>query len=720
LPQTQADWNSFLAQLNQWAAILQQESHAPNVIPSQLQTFTVAASAAVIAALSATNCTPSVDNSQQYYGAASLKVAIASAGATLALAGYPISIAPASRWFAAFQVYAPAGCTGSLTITTSAGHSVTEAFTVPAAGSWQQVWGLFDLRPYADTQATWKFTFTSTATVWLDGLQMNAVGSPIGKLPKFAGSQMVTGILAYQSNLDGVPNGPVYGRTRGGVLTNGIPSASAGKNWLVNPGFESNIVGTPLNAGLSAGGSASDGWTINVQNAPGFFLLESNGNQRSGAKNLYVTSAQNGQTIGANAVFSYRAYSPQLPVKGGSTLYYGGWRNLQRNQVPPAGVAFQVRIGVLLYDTAGALLLENYPADMTAPVGWGEAIGSVAVPSNATYVVFECAAFTLNTNATSVLVPNSGSIGDARFDDCWLYETVDSDNELADGTIYWRFKSGYMDGSRRVNTVQGGIAPLGSIPTSSFPSVFAYASTPTSITVSWTALTLYRIDGTTTSIAAGNITVTGLTASTTYSFYPYVRESDATVQLATGGANSAGSPAAAYTAASAQGFAISYAQANSPLPAFTASTPASGGGGGGLNKGCCLHGSQLIELADGSEILARDLTRAHRLTSPEGSTPVASLRSEAWGEWFRVTPQDQSFLKTELFLAGDHRFIDPSGEQVCARDLRLQQVLQAEGGYVRVVKLEAVWEPGDKVSVEVGHPHTYYVQGILAHNKVLC
>jgi len=223
LPQTQADWNAFLATLNQWGAILQQANHSPNVIPTQFQTFTPSAASAVIAALSATNCTPSVDNTQQYYGGASLKVVIGATGAILAFAGFPISIAAATRWFCGLQILAPSGCTASLKVSTSAGHSVTESFTVPSSASWQQVWGLFDLRQYADTQATWTLTFTSTATVWLDGMQMNAVGNTtLGVLPKFAGTQMVLGSVAYAASLDGVPDGSTYARHLASGLTSGV------------------------------------------------------------------------------------------------------------------------------------------------------------------------------------------------------------------------------------------------------------------------------------------------------------------------------------------------------------------------------------------------------------------------------------------------------------------------------------------------------------------
>lgn len=221
MPTSQAQWQSFLNSLQQWAMALQQQNHPPNVIPSQFQTFLTSSAAPVLAALTAVNCTPSIDAANKYYGAASLKVASITAGGTLTFSGTPIAISPATKWFCSFQILAPSGCTGSLTVKTSGGSTVTESFTVPSSASWQQVWGLFDLSQYSDPQATWVLTFTSTATVNLDGMQMNAIGKPLGFLPKFTGSQMVLGASAYAANLDGVPDGVTYQRPLATSLTSG-------------------------------------------------------------------------------------------------------------------------------------------------------------------------------------------------------------------------------------------------------------------------------------------------------------------------------------------------------------------------------------------------------------------------------------------------------------------------------------------------------------------
>ncbi len=142
-----------------------------------------------------------------------------------------------------------------------------------------------------------------------------------------------------------------------------------------------------------------------------------------------------------------------------------------------------------------------------------------------------------------------------------------------------------------------------------------------------------------------------------------------------------------------------------------------GGGGSGGGGGCCLHARQLIELADGSEIHAGDLVaHYHVLSDLCGATPIVKIGKEPWREWFGVTLSNG----VGLLVAGDHRFIDPAGNQICARDIRLQQIVRAREGYVFVRKLEAVWSAANKISIEVAEPHTYFVQGILSHNKILC
>ncbi len=267
-----------------------------------------------------------------------------------------------------------------------------------------------------------------------------------------------------------------------------------------------------------------------------------------------------------------------------------------------------------------------------------------------------------------------------------------------------------------IATTGGEIAPTGTIPPGASTVAFSYTSTTSSITWSWTAGAIYRMDGSSTSVGSGSQGITGLTASTTYNFGIYYDEIAGSIKLLTGGSGAVGSPLAAYTSQAAVNTAAIYAQTHAPFGWMTAATPASGSGSGGGSAGCCLHERQLIELARGEFVEAGALKEGDVLTSPEGSTPVVKLRIEPWYEWFRVTLRNGVTLR----LAGDHRFIDPAGDQVLTRDLRLQQVVVTKHGYTAVSALEYISELGDKVSIEVGAPHVYYVDGILAHNKMFC
>lgn len=275
--------------------------------------------------------------------------------------------------------------------------------------------------------------------------------------------------------------------------------------------------------------------------------------------------------------------------------------------------------------------------------------------------------------------------------------------------------STYIDGSDRISTVNGGIAPYGSIPPGASTAAFSYTSTTSSVTVSWTSGVIYRADGTQTSVASGSQEITGLSASTAYYVAIYYDEASGAIGFASE-SGAVGSPAIAYTSKIPAGSGGMILNTRATIGWYTTATPASGGGGGGGGTGCCLHGLQPIELAGGREVFASELTTEDYLPSPEGSVRVVKLRKEPWGEWFHVTFS----TGTSLLVAGDHRFLDPTGEQLTARELRLQQVVETRDGYACIVKLESVRRHGEKVSIEVAEPHTYYVQGVLSHNKLLC
>src|SRR6185312_380004 len=119
----------------------------------------------------------------------------------------------------------------------------------------------------------------------------------------------------------------------------------------------------------------------------------------------------------------------------------------------------------------------------------------------------------------------------------------------------------------------------GSIPPSLLNGI-TYTSTTTSITWSWTGLIIFRADGTTTTITDGNRQTTGLTASTTYNFYPYWDEKTQAVLWVNG--SGTGSTGEAWASTSNTQLQQQGLRNRIPMSgaALQASTPASGSGSG--------------------------------------------------------------------------------------------------------------------------------------------
>lgn len=116
---------------------------------------------------------------------------------------------------------------------------------------------------------------------------------------------------------------------------------------------------------------------------------------------------------------------------------------------------------------------------------------------------------------------------------------------------------------------------------------FAYTSSTSGITWYWdgtngsTLLTIMWPDGSTTPVPPANFTVGGLSASTTYRFYPYFDTIFGGIKfaIASGGL---GSPAAAYSGTNLGAAAIAAADTHvsATSNAMTAATTSSGSGGG--------------------------------------------------------------------------------------------------------------------------------------------
>jgi hypothetical protein len=293
---------------------------------------------------------------------------------------------------------------------------------------------------------------------------------------------------------------------------------------------------------------------------------------------------------------------------------------------------------------------------------------------------------------------------------------------------------------------------------------FTYMATPSSITWSWSGMQIYRADGTLTSVPAGTLTITSLTAGTAYFFYPYWVESAAQILWIKGGEGNPAIAQAARTNAAAQSQSL---LGNIPLSAgaMTAATPTTGiaGGSGGGSGSCLRSGSVVLSRTRGTVpiescvvsefILARgDATRygghsaqkipgpfeeemrdscrpsrtmGHRSSLHQTSAPRRG--PERWTRIIRleVLPTD-CFLRLyfsneeSLDVTPHHVFTLADGSPMRAERLCLADVLVGRFSSLTLRRIEAIAEPSHKVLVGCTPFHEFYsgriAATVLTHN----
>jgi hypothetical protein len=90
------------------------------------------------------------------------------------------------------------------------------------------------------------------------------------------------------------------------------------------------------------------------------------------------------------------------------------------------------------------------------------------------------------------------------------------DDQVTDGANFARIASDALT-SNKLDPTKSGVLMKGSVPPT-WSGAFTYVSTTSSITWTWSGLTIARADGTTTSVPGGSLAVNGLAAATTYYF----------------------------------------------------------------------------------------------------------------------------------------------------------------------------------------------------------
>ncbi len=296
------------------------------------------------------------------------------------------------------------------------------------------------------------------------------------------------------------------------------------------------------------------------------------------------------------------------------------------------------------------------------------------------------------------------------------------DDQITDGTDFARVASSALT-NNQVDPTKTGVMMRGSVPPT-WSGSFTYASTPNSIAWSWSAMTIARADGTTTTAGRGTVNVTGLAAGATYYFYPYWDESRMALGFVGAIASSAGSPANAFTAktnAAAQQQAL---QGRIPLSqgamiAATTTTGAGGGSGGG--SGSCLRAGTMV------------LTKERGTVEIESCVPGEHLRcpglalNEAWTKIARLEVRDaDTFIRLNLSNAESldvtphHIFTLADGSPMRAERLCLSDILVGRFGRITIRKIETVSEQDRKVTVSCEPMHQFYAgrfaASVLTHN----
>ena len=245
---------------------------------------------------------------------------------------------------------------------------------------------------------------------------------------------------------------------------------------------------------------------------------------------------------------------------------------------------------------------------------------------------------------------------------------------------------------------------------------FTYASTTTSITWSWTGLTIYRADGTTTAVPNGTMAVSALSPATSYYFYPYWDETAHLLEWVGGGVGTPANAQAAKTNAAAQQQSL---QGRIPLSqgAMAAATPASGtGGGSGGGSGSCLRAGAVVLCRELGTVPIESCRVGEHVLGREGWTRIVRHETHPADTFIRLYFSNEEILD----VTPHHIFTLADGSPMRAERLCLADILVGRFGRLTLRKIEAVSEDGAKVLVSCEPSPEFYAgrfaATVLTHN----
>lgn len=289
------------------------------------------------------------------------------------------------------------------------------------------------------------------------------------------------------------------------------------------------------------------------------------------------------------------------------------------------------------------------------------------------------------------------------------------DSGVTDGSDFARVSASALT-QNKVDPAKSGVLMRGSVPPT-WSGAFAYTSTTSGITWSWSGLIIYRADGTQTQIANGSLAVSGLAAATTYYFYPYWDETALTLAWIAGGAGNPANAQPAKTIAAAQQQAL---QGRVPLSAgaIAAATTSSGtGGGSGGGSGSCLRAGMMVVSQDRGTVPVESLRVGEEILS----------RAECWTRVVRHEVHEaDTFVRLHfsnedsLDVTPHHVFTLADGSPVRAERLCLTDILEGRNGRLTLKKIELVVADGAKVLMTCEPDPEFYAgrasASVLTHN----
>lgn len=279
---------------------------------------------------------------------------------------------------------------------------------------------------------------------------------------------------------------------------------------------------------------------------------------------------------------------------------------------------------------------------------------------------------------------------------------------------YARIPIDTLDQNQEISLVNSKVKKLGSVSPTGNTSGFAYTSTDHSITWYWDGtngsrvIVIHRSDGTnfTIPIAGSGLTVSGLSASTTYYFLPFWNTDNVcNIGWVQG---TVGSPLIAFVIADttditltqqyliAQNLQHNEALTSGFMTAATAAGGGSGGGapGGGGGGGNCVMAGTDIETLGGFEYETDIL----------GNTDWVYLKAK----------NDYS-----LFCTATHELYHAQNGKIAADKLDAGDIVITDAGEQELVQVQWTTRKCSLWRIRMREGHLYWANGFLSHNKVI-